>query len=129
MTKIVYKIFDDYGEVREYSGEGLTLSVCVSPEQDGYLTIGDVTKSLSNGEVKFNLDKLSDGEYTPLLFGKTKITLEPIIKKGGKVTPLPTPDSTVRRLLLRTETAEEKLRYLEQRLDDLYKLIEGRIIF
>lgn len=129
MSRIVYKIFDDWGEAREYTGEGLTLTVSVLPKQEGYLTIGDITKAIRDGEAKFNLERLCDGEYTPLLFGKTKISLEPICKKEGKITPLPTPDSTVRRLLFRTERTEEELRALEERLDGLYRLIEGRIIF
>ena len=129
MSRIVYKLFENAGEVREFSEDGLTLTVKVFPKEDGFITIGDAAKRLRDGEATFNLERFPDGDYTPFLFSNKRTKLEPIRKKDGRISPLPTPDSTVRRLLLRVDSAEGGLLRLEEKLDGLYKLIEGRIIF
>ncbi|MBQ7363197.1 MAG: hypothetical protein IJW48_01975 [Clostridia bacterium] len=129
MTRIVYKIRDGFGEIRECSGDGLLLTVAIKPDTGGYVTLGGITKRLADGEARFNLERLSDGDYTPTLEGTASAVLEPVRKLSGRVFALPTPDSSIRRLLERSEKSEEKIKKLEGRLDELLRLIEGRIIF
>ena len=129
MSRIVYKIFKDGAELRECIGNDLRVTLSTEPKQDGYISLDGVVKKLSEGEAVFSLASLPDGEYTPILYADNKTELEPIRKLSGKLLTLPTPDSTVRRLLLRTESLEKKTEALEDGLKKLYELIEGRIIF
>ncbi len=128
MTRVVYKINDGYGEVREAVGEGLMLTIAVKPDTGGYITLGNVTKRIVSGECLFNLERIPDGEYTPKISGPTPATLEPLCKLSGRIFPLPTPDATVRRLLLRTEVLEAKCEALSKELTELLSLLDSRII-
>ena len=128
MTRILYKLKSCIGEIRDISGEGVTLTIAIKPDTDGYITLAGVTKRLVKGECRFNLERIPDGDYTPLLSGASNATLEPIRKAGGRILPLPTPDSTVRRLLERTEALEDKCDGLKEELTSIRALLDSRII-
>ncbi len=129
MTRLIYKIKDGVGEIREHTGEGPAVCIRVEPDTGGYITLAGTTKRLSSGEVRFNLERAPDGDYSPTLDGESPAVLEPIRKLSGRVFPLSTPDSTVRRLLVRTEACEERIEKLEGELSEIRALLDGRIIF
>ena len=129
MTKIIYKINDGIGEAREFFGEGLTLTISVNTGTDGYITLSGTTKKLSDGEARFNLERVPDGDYTPILDGSCYAVLEPIRKIDGKIFPLSPSNDSLRRLFRRTERCEENIERLEKILDELNRKLDGRIIF
>lgn len=129
MKKLFYKIVDGYGECRNISGDGTALLIVIDSAENGSVTIGGAVAELKDGAALFEIDKLNDGVYTPLLSGEIHAELEPIQKQGGKITLMPTSDKTVRRMLARLATAEERLSVISARLDRLSELYGKRVIF
>ena len=130
MTRIIYKTVGERAEMRSFfSDDGLKAEVEIVPKTDGYIVIGDRTFPLCLGRATVDLEGLSEGEYTPVLFGDSTLALEPIRREKGKITFPGTPDTTVRNLLLRAERLEEEVERLKCTLDEVKSALGQKIIF
>lgn len=130
MTRIVYKIIGNKAEMRSFDSDGgLKGELEIIPPCDGYIVIGDETLRLSAGRVKFDFERLAQGEHTPILYRDSAVTLEPIKREKSSLSFPGTPDFTIRNLLLRAESLEEETKRLSERLDELGGLVKRDVIF
>ena len=128
MTKIAYKILNEYGELSSVKGKGRgSVAVSLQGTHDGYLRLSDLTLAIKNGEVRADLRSLPDGIYFPeLITSKRTLPLEPLLISGDLISSLPTDDFVIRILLGRVSTLEEKLAALESKQKRLDAEIMGR---
>ena len=130
MTRIVYKIVENKGEMRSFETDGTqVLTIDIGPRVSGHVAIGREVAPVTGGRGKIDLSHLNDGEYTPILYADSVITLEPIRREMGKILFPGTPDSTVRSLLVRCERLEDRVKSMSDRLDELLSLIGKEITF
>ena len=129
MTRIIYKIKDGYGEIRSICGTGSPLVIVTDSAACGYVKIGDYVSAIESGEAEFDVSRIHDGVYTPTISGDVHATLEPIKKEHTSVIAMPTPDTTLRHMLVRLERAEETVANLSARVDKLSVLYGKQVIF
>ena len=92
MTSLFYKIVAGYGECRKFSAGGTTgVRIHVEGCGSGFISVGGISREISDGVAHLDISSLPDGEYSPILHkGGEMIRLEPIRKAGDSVS-LPPP--------------------------------------
>ena len=81
-------------------------------------------------EPHYHLDRLPDGDYTPLLIGKSTSTeLEAIRKFGREILTLPASEKMQRRLLGRVSILEKRLADAEEQITALKEKISRGTTF
>lgn len=130
MTRIVYKIVDNRGEMRSFDADvGCSVEIEIVPSCSGFISVGAVSSPLVNGTAVIDLSRMSDGVYTPILYAGRAIPLEPLCRERGRLVFPGTPDESVRSLLLRMELAEENIKRLEGALGEMRSRLGDGVIF
>lgn len=132
MTVISYNLIGRYGEIQSFKkGHGGQAVFKIENLRDGCsLHIGDRAYKSSDVGFECDLSRLPDGDYTPrLITDKGCFELEGIRKFGRELLPLPTSEKTLRRLLFRMKTAEERIAMLEEQLEKISERIDTRLKF
>ena len=131
MPRISYCLSKGRGEWREISHESENaLILRFTPAMDGYINIDNAVYRVKLGDAYIPLEELDDKEYSLRLETDGEgFTLEKFIKSGKDIFPLPTEDSTIRSLLEKCRTNEERIGLLEDKLSVLLDRTEGHHIF
>ena len=129
-SRICYRPRGSVADISDYTLGGRELIISVSGYEVGHLTLGNLTFPLEGGEVRLPGNRLSDGEYHPILtVGGSQIRLERFEISGGKLALLPTEEWRIRELLHRVRELEERLKLVEERLSAQEKKISSETIF
>lgn len=130
MTVIKYRINKGNGEWQSCFGRGDVAEFRFTPEVEGTLTVGTETVRLKASVGRISLRELKEGVYYPTLNLKSgSCRLEGVRVTNRSLTPLPTEDATLRRLLERTEALERALSSAEEKISELYTLCRGNELF
>ena len=130
MTRIVYKVFGNRAEMRSFDKEdGLLAEIELLSEGDGYIAIGSEVFALSGGRATVDFSKLNEGVYSPIFYGDSVATLEPIKRERGRLSFPGTPELTLRAALSRLDGAEGDLKRMKATIEKLCALIGREVIF
>lgn len=131
MNKIYIELFDGECEMISFEeGGGLLLDFCFSRKIDGYVCLAHMAARIEGRERELNLGILPDGEYSPVLvIGDERIDLPRIRKHAGALFPVGHDIAYIDELSLRTKRIADRLKGIEDKLENMEKLIKGSRIF
>ena len=116
MNIIKLEIFKNEAECLSFSsskGAGLTFDF--GTEIDGFVTVGSITRSVSEGLCTLDSRILADGEYEPtLILDRKTVRLPKIVKRGEQIRLAGFTDDCIRRLSLRERRLARRVEELEQ---------------
>ena len=131
MTSIIYKIIADFGECRDFIGDGSSyIRIKVDGADYGHIVIGNIGVPLKCGIARISLSSLPDGEYSPYLFTEgRRIQLERIRKSGDKLSRPSLDAELLARLLIRLEALEGEVKSLNKRTEKTEAMVNPRPLF
>ena len=131
MTRIVYKILGEYGEIRGFIPGGSSLvEIKIEGVDNAILTVGAVSKRVIGGTCHLDLSHLLDGEYTPYLTMRgATVYLEKIKKQGENLTRPHIDLDVYERALVRIENLEATVGVLSDRIAKLEKRTDTPFLF
>ena len=130
MVKISYRIYDSIGIWEKIEGRDSVSEITLSPALSGTLVLGDSKAEMVDGVCLVSTGKLRWGTYSPRLYTDEGIVeLEPLVICGERVSGAVTSERTLRAMLSRLSTLEEKTQILEERIAEQELLIVGNGLF
>ncbi len=131
MNKMTLEIIGDGCEMISFDGDGGGIvSLEFSEEVEGYICLAHLAVRIEGTAKLIDMSRLPDGEYSPVLVTEEKkIDLPKIKKAAGNLHPMPYGISHLATVSKMTRRNGEKISALEERVDELEKLIKGASIF
>ena len=121
MTRLSYIISDGLCLLNEgFYGSADSVRLTFEGVKEGVLQLSDCSFALRAGGVKTDLSAAADGKiYPTLTTSEGSFKLEPFIKRGGKILPVPTEEGVIRLGIKKLLLLEKRLKELEEKLDNI----------
>ena len=131
MSIIKIKLIENDAELCSFSqSKGSALSFVFENDMEGYLKIGEHSRSLFGREVRFDLTHIPDGLLSPqLIKDGIAISLPRLSKRGYDIRPIyPSPEQ-YHALAERERALKARVEELESTVKDLFHKVYGEPLF
>ena len=131
MKILEYEIYRDFAELSLCHGrDERQAELIFSSLKGGELILDGYRVPMNRGVCRLPLTAIPDGVYSPVLITEgRRISVEGFLKQGSTISPLPTEDAVIRRLIERVRLCERTIATMQERIDELTRLCKGNELF